>query len=327
MKILKFPKIFLSVILWLLLISPAVAQTSIKFPSQVCLSEKSFLDSCKSLMVSGEYYEASKESIVLITHGSQGVDERHQRYAKYLQSLGISSVVLEHWKSRGVWDVQRDFVRFARAGANSHNMILDIQHAINFFKAQGYKKFGFIGESMGGGVAVLLTKREWQNHFARVSGLKPNQFDAIVGLYGNCNERYSYDAYLAIPMLMITGELDANTPAKTCKDYIAEWANPRGAKMEFIELAGQHHDFDAGFPLQKSANAQNPAKCISQVDLNSIKATLTGAVYPNTPAGWDEWRKSCLMKPNEIDVRYGHTGNPNTGFEEWGNFFIKHLMK
>ena len=302
------------------------AQTTVEFSSQACTSEKGFLDLCKPLAVSGSLYEATKNAVVFITHGSQGVDERHHRYANHLQSLGISAVVIDHWKARGVWDVQRDFVHFAQRGANAHNMVIDIQHAIHHFRGLGYKKFGFIGESMGGGVAVLLAKKEWQHHFARVSGKSPYQLNAIVGLYGNCNERYSYDGYLSSPLLMLTGELDGDAPAKTCREYISEWANPRGARMTFMELAGQHHDFDAGFRLTKSQRAQNPSRCISQVDLQTITATLTGRTYPNTPAGWNEWRSTCLLKSYENPARYGNTGDPNTGFKEWGEFFVRELL-
>lgn len=317
---------YLLAFLALIFFVSASAQTTVELPSQACTSEKGFLDTCKPLTVSGSLYEATKDAVVFITHGSQGVDERHHRYAKHLQSLGISAVVMDHWKARGVWDVQRDFVHFAKRGANAQNMVIDIQHAIHYFRSLGYKRFGYIGESMGGGVAVLLSKKEWQHHFARVSGKTPNQLDAIVGLYGNCNERYSYDGYLPSPMLIVTGELDGDTPAKTCRDYISEWANPRGARMIFVELSGQHHDFDAGFGLMKSMQAQNPSRCISQVDSQTIKATLTGQTFPNTPAGWNEWRSTCILKAYENPARYGNTGDPNTGFKEWGQFFVDKLM-
>ena len=138
----------------------AFAETTVNFISQLCLSEKSFLDNCKPITVSGTLYEASKDSIVIVTHNSAGVDERHHRYGKYLQSLGISAVVVEHWKARGAWDAQKDFVGWAKRGANAHNMVIDVQHAVHHFRNIGYKRFGFIGESMGGGVAVLLAKKE-----------------------------------------------------------------------------------------------------------------------------------------------------------------------
>lgn len=314
------------VAMFLLSALTAVAQNNVEFTSQACTSEKGFLDTCKPLLVKGALYEASKEALVIVTHNSAGVDERHHRYAKHLQSLGISAVVIDHWKARGVWDVQRDYVQFAKRGANAHNMLIDTQHGIHYFRSLGYKKFGFIGESMGGGVAVLLAKKEWQQHFSRVSGKTPNQLDAIVGLYGNCNERYSYDGYLNSLMLIIAGELDEDAPAKTCREYVAEWANPRGARITFIELPGQHHDFDAGFSLMKSQQAQNPSRCISKIDLKNITATLTGKIYPNTPAGWNEWRSTCILKAYENPARYGNTGDPNTGFKEWGRFFVQELL-
>lgn len=316
-------KLALSVLLFSL---EATAETLVEFTSQLCLSEKQFLDNCKPLTVKGTLYEGSKDSIVMVTHNSDGVDERHHRYGRYLQSLGISAVVIEHWKARGAWGAQNDFVGWAKRGANPHNMVIDVQHAIHHFRGLGYKKFGFIGESMGGGVAMLLNKREWQHHFSRVSGKTPNQLDAIVGLYGNCNERYSYDRYLSSPMLVVMGELDQDAPSITCRNYVTEWANPRGAQIAFVELAGQHHDFDAGFPLQKLPLSQNPSRCISTVDLKTITSTLNGKTYPNTPDGWSEWRSSCILKGYENPARYGNTGDPNTGFKEWGQFFVQQLL-
>jgi dienelactone hydrolase len=305
---------------------PALAQSIVEFPSQLCLSRNQFLDDCKPLAVKGTFYEASKESIVMVTHNSDGIDERHHRYGTYLKSLGISAVVIDHWKARGVWGAQRDFVAWAKRGANSHNMVIDVQHAILYFKGLGYKKFGYLGESMGGGVAMLLNKKEWQHHFARVSGKSPSQLDSIVGLYGGCNERYSYDQFLSSPMLMVTGELDGDAPAKTCRDYIAEWANLRGAHITFLELPGQHHDFDAGYTLQKFPQSQNPSRCMSVVDQKTITGTLTGKSYPNTPDGWNEWRSNCLLKAYENPALYGNTGDPNIGFKEWGEFFLRHLL-
>lgn len=307
----------------------AVAQENVSFRSQKCLSKERFLDDCSWITVTGKLYRASSTSdtLVIVTHNSAGTDPRHYRYAEHINTFGYSALVIDHWKSRGIKDAQKDFAEASTRGGNAHNMVFDVNWAMIHFKELGFNKFGFIGESMGGSVAMLLAKREWQYHFSRITGRVPVSLSAIVGLYGNCNERYSYDKYLDIPTVMITGSNDENTPAKTCKDYIEEWAKPRGAKMTFIELPDQHHDFDADFSLRSFRDAENPAKCISTVDLRLITSVATGETYPNTPAGWAAWKNVCMQPGFKSKAKYGHTGNIRTGFNEWSRFLTTHLSK
>lgn len=319
----KFNSLFLALAISGSVLSPSFAQTKISIPSQNCLSKSSFLDTCNAINLAGAYYKANSDTVVIITHNSVGVDERHHRYARHLNSLGFSAVVIDHWGARGVSNAQWDFVGAARRGATAHNMVIDVYHSTAYFKQNGYAKVGFIGESMGGGVGVLLSKREWQHHFRRVSGQNPITLDAIAALYGNCNERYVYDNYLSVPLLILIGSEDADAPASTCRSY-AEYANGKGAKYEFTELPGQHHDFDASFPLTK-AMAQNPSRCQAEVSYTHIHGKLTNKQYPNTPKGWEEWKGDCILKAHENPAKYGHTGNPNTGFFEWGEFFRKIL--
>ena len=301
----------------------SAAQEVLSFPSQTCLSKEQFLDSCSPLTVTGKFYKATGDALVIVTHSSAGTDPRHYRYAEHIKSLGFSALVIDHWQSRGLADAQKNFVEVGKRGGNIHNMLIDVNWAMRHFQAKGYKKFGFIGESMGGGVAMALTKEEWQSTFRRVSGQEPVRLNAIVGLYGNCNERYSYDRFVSTPMLMITGDKDTNTPAKTCKDYMEDWAIPRGANMHFMSLPGQYHDFDADFKLFMSPSAQNPSRCIATVDLKTIRATLTDKTYPNTPDGWNVWKRDCLE--NNSNAMYGNTGDKQTGFKEWSAFFTRHL--
>lgn len=317
-----FKILFTSLIL--LLSSLAYAQTEVSIPTQNCLSKSSFLDSCENISLPGKLYKSNSDGIVIITHNAAGIDERHHRYAKHLNSLGVSAIILDHWGARGTSNAQHDFVAAARRGATAHNMVIDVYHSVAYLKANGYNKVGYIGESMGGGVGILLSKKEWQHHFRRVSKKEPIQLDAIASLYGNCNERYVYDNFLSVPLLILIGSEDADAPAATCKSY-TEYANNKGAQYQFIELPGQHHDFDAPFALQRLMWSQNPSKCQSEVSYTHINGKFNNKQYPNTPRGWEEWRSDCIIKAHSNPARYGHTGNPNTGFQEWSSFLVRTL--
>lgn len=316
-------KYILSIALLFFTSLSAWAQSDAYIPSQNCLSKARFLDSCENISLHGKLYTASTNAIVIIVHNSAGIDERHHRYARHLNTLGISAVVLDSWGARGVSNAQWGYVSAGRRGATAHNIVIDVYHTADYFKSKGYSKIGYIGESMGGGVGVLLSKREWQQHFRRVSGKEPITLNAIAALYGNCNERYVYDAYLNVDVLKITGSEDGDTPAKTCKEY-SEYANAKGANFKFVELPGQYHDFDAGWPARR-ANAENPSQCVSEVTFTTIKATKTGKEYPNTTKGWEDWKNDCIIRTVNNTARYGNTGNPNTGFDIWGPFFKEKL--
>lgn len=315
-------KIFVTTVL-LFISALAQAQTDVSIPSQNCLSRQSFLDDCTPVTVPAKLYKTAGNSVVIVTHNSAGIDERHHRYARHLNSIGLSALVVDHWGARGLSNAQWDFIGAGRKGANAHNMVIDVYHTVAYLRQNGYSKVGYIGESMGGGVGVLLSKREWQHHFRRVSRSEPITLDAIASLYGNCNERYVYDNFLSVPLLILIGSEDGDAPAQTCKSY-SDYANSKGARYQYIELAGQHHDFDAPYPL-KRGSSQNPARCVSDVTYTHIVGKFNGKQYPNNPRGWDEWKSDCLYRGHENPARYGHTGNPNTGFTEWSNFFIQTL--
>ena len=198
------------------------------------------------------------------------------------------------------------------------------------FLARSYpdlKKFGYLGESSGG-TAALWTRRPYlYTVYKRVWGAEATAPDATVGLYGGCFERNSADRFLPKPLLLISGELDNNTPAALCWRY-SDWINEHGGQAEFIGLPGQHHDFDAPYSVRQSSNAENPSQCASLID-SALKKRIwekTGETFDLTAEGYRAFQRKCLDASQGTKVVGGNTGSIRTGYTEWTAFFRKYLL-
>ena len=321
-------KLLAAAMIFLLNVSTgANAQTiqPIEFQSLTCVHKTRFNDDCSPVQIRGRYLKSGTDRIVFITHGSPGIDERHERYARHLNSLGISAVILEHWGSRGIRSSQENFAEAEKKGARAFNMTLDAMHGMQFFKEKnGYKFFGHIGESVGGTAATWFVKKYMYSEYQRIVGRAPMQPQAVVALYAGCYEKTESDEFVKVALANVIGSLDNNSPAALCQEWSA-WANKKGANITYIELAGQHHDFDMGTPVKAYSGAENPSECARYVDLQSITWLKTGKKYSANAAGFTEFTKDCMLSGKVKPTLAGHTGNPNSGFSEWGDFFVRNL--
>jgi len=94
------------------------------------------------------------------------------------------------------------------------------------------------------------------------------------------------------------------------------------ANIRLIVLTEQHHDFDAPYRLTSSTQAQNPSRCVSEIDQQGIRTwDENGEKFPNTPKGYRDYQNKCVLPGAQAPVLSGHTGNPETGFQQWLDFF------
>jgi len=268
-------------------------------------------------------------TLITITHGSGGVDARHPLYAKRINEKGFAALVIDHWSARGIVGVHFDYLATNAKGARSFNQSLDALRAMNAFKASplNFDQFGFVGESMGGGAALWFQKKYLYDEYRRLFGSESNVIpNAVVGLYPACEERINQMVYNKVPILIVAGELDNDTPANNCVRY-TEWNNQRhGGNIRLIVLPGQHHDFDAPYPLISSTRAQNPARCVSEVDQGVRTWDENGEKFPTTPQGYRDYQNKCVQPGSQSPVFSGHTGNPETGFQQWLGFLVQTIQ-
>jgi len=301
---------------------------ALNFESRNCVHIVKFNDKCDPQTVKGMLYKPKNptDAVVIIVHGSQGVDERHENYAKHLNSIGIAAFLLDSWSPRGIGKAQYDYAANERKGARAFNQALDVLRAAELLKKlpEPYKRIGHVGESMGGSAAIWLTKPYLYSEYSRLFSEQAPTIQANVAIYAGCFERISTDRFLPIRTFFLNAELDNDTPAVYCEKF-SDWMNSRGGRAEFQTLKGQHHDFDAPYKLTKAPKAENPSDCASFIDGPARVWEKTGERFPMTADGYRDFQKKCVRSARDAPVTTGYIESPFTGFREWGEFFLRTL--
>ncbi len=246
---------------------------------------------CNKLEARGYLFAGpGMKKVVLISHGSQGIDSRMYDYVDSLQKAGFAALVIDHWKPRGIDVTHNDYVAASKKGGNEFNMAADSLTAAGMLRARGFEKVGSIGESQGGGAAVMmqqkfahvLIERNVRRLYANEFKLKP--VDAVVGMYGYCGYRNAKrDAYADTPFLFITGAEDDETPSRYCERHVG-WMNQRGGNARIIVIEGEGHSFDAPYQRRYSSGPQY-AKCDVLIDETGTTELNSGAKAPGDDVG------------------------------------------
>ena len=266
------------------------------------------------------------KAVVFITHGSGGLDKRHSDYAHYLAANGITAVAMGHWEARGVGKIHFDYNKARTQGADAFNQAIDALAIAGSFKQRpeyATAKFGFLGESMGGTVAMNIARPYMYEIVHEVTGLpKKELFVASVGLYAGCVDQNTAENFKPIPTLLITGEKDSKTPVANCQQQVT-WMNSRGGAAEpVMVLPGEHHDFDAPWRIHYNPTAENASKCRAVSDKGQYTLVQGGKTFPASFDGLQELRRECMGK----GVFNGNNGNPKMGYDRWLAFFQNKLL-
>ena len=282
---------------------------------------------CSPIVVRGYLARANDQhSLVVIGHGSQGLDWRHSEYAHHLAAQGINGLVLDHFGARGLDRTDREYNVGRDKGADVSNMSVDtlmVLAALRDRAEWAQTKFGYLGESMGGGAAIGLTRPYLRKQATLATGHQPPTLDAIVSLYPGCFDKISVEHFLPMPLLFVLAEKDDNTPAKLCEQY-SDWMNSRGGTTEWKVLPGQYHDFDAPFKSQVSHKAENPSKCANYADENGFTLDANGQKFPRTAEGYKAMHTACV-KLSWVGTTGGNKGDPHTGYDVWSSYFQERL--
>jgi dienelactone hydrolase len=298
----------------------------VEFDSENCLGYWTPDYKCQPIKIKGYLFSPKGEwsSLVLASHGSQGVDQRLFEYADALTKNGIATLVIDHWTPRGVNLRSMTYSQAAANGGTTSSIATDAIWAAEYVKANfpQVKKIGFIGESMGAMAAVQLSKQRMTDLFSTKFLTKPFDFPiaALVGLYPACAERVKGERFVGIPFMILSGELDDHTLAKDCVDYEA-WVNARGGKLKTEIIPGAYHDFDAPHALEFRPRGQNVSRCLNIVDDKTITIVATGKVLPNTLAGQIQLPREC----STWGLRSGHGRNKFVAVPQWLGFLKQHL--
>jgi dienelactone hydrolase len=262
--------------------------------------------------------------VVLISHGSQGIDSRMYDYVDSLQKEGFAALVIDHWKPRGIGVTHNDYAAASKKGGNEFNMAADSLTAADWLRSRGYEKVGSIGESQGGAAALMLQQkfahavieRSMRRLYSGEIRIRP--LDAVVGMYGYCGYRNAKrDAYVSTPLLLITAALDDNTPSRYCERHVS-WMNERGGNARIVVLAGVGHSFDAPY-RQVRSSGPHYGNCDVLVDDTGVTELNRGM----KAAGDDV--NAMMAKCVSTGYHTGYSGDRFIAVPHWIGFFKQNL--
>lgn len=287
---------------------------------------------CEPLKARGWLFvRAGEKAVVIISHGSVGIDQRVFDRVDQIQDLGMAALVIDHWGSRGLSEVLSDLKGAASKGASELNMSFDIYTAASVLRRErNFEKVGTIGASFGG-AAQIMAQQKWvksviektyEYHYRKPFVVR--RLDAQVGLYTWCGYRNKLrDSFNGAPLLIINGDKDTQTPSRLC-EQLAPWMNEHGGNVRAVTLKGEVHGFDDRRRQTWIPNIVHMGKCDLMIDEKGTTNLTTGNVTKITDfnAALPVALKECAT---ERGFSNGNSGDWKVAVPLWTKFLQDHL--
>jgi dienelactone hydrolase len=149
---------------------------------------------------------------VVLMHGSGGISPTMEAWTRQLNSLGISTFVIDGFSERGLTSVNQDQGRLGRL-----NFILDIYGALEILAKHPRvdpERIALMGFSRGGQGALYASLKRFNETWNR-SGA---QFAGYIAFYPDCATTYAGDTDVVDrPIRIFHGTPDDYNPVATCK--------------------------------------------------------------------------------------------------------------
>ena len=185
---------------------------------------------------------------MILIHGSDGVHDGTRAHAKRLRDLGVATLIVDSFSTRGIGSVAEDQIRITE-----QTMIADAYAALDLLASHPQidpERIGIIGFSKGGTVAVYSASAKVRQWMARDA----SEFAVHIALYPFCNVSLTDPATTGAPIYMLLGENDDYTPARHCMTLQSEW-NAASGQVSTSLYPGAAHSFDSPGPVYHDPKA------------------------------------------------------------------------
>jgi dienelactone hydrolase len=251
--------------------------------STVTVSNEQFLSGDrygKPVMLAGELRlprsTAPKVPVIVLMHGSGGINPAHDRWAHDLNAAGIGVFILDSFTGRGIVSTAAD-----QSQLDSISMMHDAYAALARLAAHPRidpSRIGVMGTSKGAVAAIYSSNQR----FSKMYGPPNVEFATHIGLYTPCNVSYAQDDRVTgKPIRMYHGIADDYVSIEPCRTYTAR-LKQAGADVVLTEYPDAHHAYDV-FTLpasQRNANAQTTRNCLlREGEKGQILNAKTGQPY------------------------------------------------
>ena len=176
--------------------------------------------------------------LVILMHGSGGIEENAGVWERLFASLGISTFEIDSFTGRGIVSTVADQSRLGRL-----NMILDLYRGLSILAAHPRvdpNRIAVMGFSRGGQAALYATLKRFQKMW-NASGIDPA---AYIALYAPCITTYIGDTKVTDhPIRIFHGTSDDWVEIAPCRAYF-ERLKPQANDVQMIEYPNTWHAFD-----------------------------------------------------------------------------------
>jgi dienelactone hydrolase len=212
----------------------------------ITISDQQFLTgdaNGKPVTVAGEFrvaQGAGRLPVVMMMHGSGGVNGTSEAWVHQFNSMGISTFVIDGFSGRGITATSTNQALLGRL-----NLIVDIYHALDILAKHPRvdpDRIVLMGFSRGGQAALYASESRFQKLWNK-SGL---QFAAYIPFYPDCSTTYVDDTEIVDrPIRIFHGTPDDYNPVASCKAFVERL---KEAKRDVVltEYPDSPHGFDAG---------------------------------------------------------------------------------
>ncbi|MGB6935320.1 MAG: dienelactone hydrolase family protein [Xanthobacteraceae bacterium] len=179
-----------------------------------------------------------RHPLVVLVHGSGGIEENIARWEKVFASLGISTFAINSFTGRGVASTVADQSKLGRL-----NMVLDLYRSLAVLAADPRidpGRIAVMGFSRGGQATLYASLKRFQKMW-NPSGIDPAVY---VALYAPCITTYIDDTQVSDhPIRIFHGRTDDWVEVNPCRAYF-ERLKRTAKDVQMTEFPNTWHAFD-----------------------------------------------------------------------------------
>jgi dienelactone hydrolase len=227
--------------------------------------------------------------VVIMLHGSGGIDARAEIWSSQFHAMGISTFILDSLTGRGLSSVSADQGSLGRL-----NLIIDAYRALEVLAKNprvDSSKIVLMGFSRGGQATLYASVTRF-NQLWNKSGLT---FAAYLPFYPDCGTTYLMDARVAVqPIRIFQGTSDDYNPIAPCRSYVLKLRDA-GADVQLTEYPNAHHVFDN--PLLAETDVARDAQTVRRC---TITEETVGELINTATQQPFSYRDTCVERGPHI---------------------------
>ncbi len=197
---------------------------------------------------------------VVFLHSSWGLSDQEWHYSRLFAEMGIASLVIDSFRSRGVRRTSRD-----QSLVSGASMLADAFSALDYLAKDSRiqsQSIAVMGFSKGAVASLYSSLVTVQSIMAR----SHYQFAAHIAFYPWCGTSLTDMQTSGVPIAIHAGTKDVITPLNRCIDLVEnKIADDDKSHIQLVQYEGARHAFDhpalKRIPFAVPLSAQVPGDC------------------------------------------------------------------